>query len=146
MLEMPTQARPLFAPEMRHNPVETEAERPSSHRPPTEEHPLPEPAQGEAVDLQPAPLPEPAPVAEEKAQPQVGTPGEADPEGAIALPGAALAEAPVAPSQLDAMSLFQGMLAEATRSGVNVPGTSMHIYALVQQLSQLVQSELELAA
>ncbi|MBR9763201.1 MAG: hypothetical protein GYB53_06695 [Rhodobacteraceae bacterium] len=134
MMEPSTQARPLFAPELRHNPVEPDGSAAARHRPPTQEQPLPEPAEAEKADLQPDPLPEPAPVLAEQAQQDGPGQAEVEPESAP-------------PSRLDAMSLFQGMLAEASRSGANVPGTSMHIYALVRQLSQLVQSnQMELAA
>lgn len=146
MLELPTQTRPLFAPGMRHNPVETEAGQGGAHRPPTEEAPLPEPARSATADLQPAPLPKPAPAAEARDRET-----DRDAEGVIPedLPGSTarlVGAMPAPPTRLDAMSLFQGMLAEATRSGANVPGTSMHIYALVRQLSQLVQTEMEFAA
>ncbi|WP_010138481.1 hypothetical protein [Oceanicola sp. S124] len=145
MLELPTQARPLFAPELRHNPAEPEVAEAPHQRPPTEERPLPEPAGAREGDLQPSPLPDPAPVAEAEKD---GTPQEEGGTVPVVTRGDGSSAASASPpSRLDAMSLFQGMLAEATRSGANVPGTSMHIYALVRQLSQLVvQNEMELAA
>lgn len=150
MLDTLTAARPLFAPELRPGPAEREPEATPPRAAPTEEQPLPEPAEAEPARLSPEPLPVPAPVAEAQERADLkeltaaaGGASEAGPPPDLFGEDGAAADLP---SRLDAMSLFQGMLAEATRSGANVPGTSMHIYALVRQLSTMVENKMQVAA
>ena len=138
MLETLTTARPLYAPDPRPNAPGSESAATAARAAPTEEQPLPAPSELLRLTLQSPPPPPAQPVRS----------GVAD-EGSAPLASVAepvfLAEAEVPPG-LNAISLFQGMLTEASRSGANVPGTSMHIYALVQQLSTLVENKLETAA
>ncbi|MBY5973251.1 hypothetical protein KUV28_12895 [Ferrimonas balearica] len=137
MLETLTTARPLYAPDPRPNAPGSESAATAARAAPTEEQPLPAPSELLRLTLQSPPPP---------AQPVrsgVADEGSAPP-ASVAEP-VFLAEAEVPPG-LNAISLFQGMLTEASRSGANVPGTSMHIYALVQQLSTLVENKLETAA
>lgn len=138
MLETLTTARPLYAPDPRPNTPGSESAAAGARAAPTEEQPLPAPAELLRLTLQ-APQKPPAPP-------------QRPPQARAEAPAAPAAEAPVflvepeVPPGLNAISLFQGMLTEASRSGANVPGTSMHIYALVQQLSTLVENKMELAA
>ena len=138
MLETLTTARPLYAPDPRPNAPGSESAAPARAAP-TEEQPLPAPSELLRLTLQ-SPPPPPA----DLVRSGVADEGSPPPPASVAEP-VFLAEADVPPG-LNAISLFQGMLTEASRSGANVPGTSMHIYALVQQLSTLVENKLETAA
>lgn len=125
MLETLPAPRALLLPEGRWTAAEAEQE-PPPRAAPSEAQPLPEPVEAERAALPPRP-----PVSDPAAGDDRGSSGEA-------------AEEP--PSRMDAMSLFHGLLAEASRSGVTAPGTSMHIYALVKQLSTLMDHRMEVAA
>ena len=137
MLETLTTARPLYAPDPRPNAPGSESAAPARAAP-TEEQPLPAPSELLRLTLQSPPPPA------DPVRSGVADEGSPPPSASGAEP-VFLAEADVPPG-LNAISLFQGMLTEASRSGANVPGTSMHIYALVQQLSTLVENKLETAA
>ncbi len=144
MTDLLLSARPSPATDFRAVPMGKEADTSSLQDPAGDMPPVQAPEATERVKLQPLPLPE-------RQTPEAPPPREEELTNLAAVKGAAgpdLASLPEidTPARIDSMSLFQGMLVQASRSGVNVPGTSMHIYSLVKQLSILVENKSQVPA